>query len=213
MTSATQPTRNTLQAHQISCQRGDVLLMQNIDFSVDSGHLLRIIGANGSGKTSLLRVVAGLTEPESGTVEWNQRAITECDEYASSVGYIGHRDGLKDTLTALENLCFYQQLHTKLDPAAAERSLAELGILHCADLPAGQLSFGQRRRLAFARLLITKLSIWLLDEPFTGIDVGGREMLEALCLTHLQGNGLIAMTHHGDLENAELQRYEQQLTL
>ncbi len=200
-------------AEKISCQRGELRLINDLDFSLHPQQLLRIIGANGSGKTSLLRIIAGLNEPVSGHVYWNEQLASASDDFAANVGYIGHRDGLKGSLTVIENLQFYQQMHTSLNIDSIEKTLHQLGILHVAELPASRLSFGQRRRLAFARLLVAPLTLWLLDEPFTGIDVSGRELIEQICVDHLTQQGMIIMTHHGSLDDSPLQSYEQQLIL
>lgn len=201
------------QAKNVSVRRGDRLLLNDVNFSLAPQQLLRIIGANGSGKTSLLRVIAGLSEPDAGSLQWQGNAIHEAKHYSANLGYIGHRDGIKSTLTAIENLRFYQQLHKPSNEDAINRVLHKLKLLDHADITAGLLSFGQRRRLAFARLLLTSQSLWLLDEPFTGIDVDGRVLIESICIEHLKNGGMIIMTHHGNLDDSQLAQFENQLDL
>lgn len=220
-------------AQKIAVARGDRLLLTDINFSLQASQLLRIVGENGSGKTSLLRIIAGLSEAESGTLRWLDSEQTShhhhekntshyISNYTDNIAYIGHRDGLKNTLSAIENLRFYQQLHQDAtsaergvvnDTNESERLLHQLKLLDHADVLAGSLSFGQRRRLAFARLLLASQPLWLLDEPFTGIDIEGRTLIESICEQHLQAGGMIIMTHHGSLDGSLLGPYESQLNL
>lgn len=174
-----------------------------------------MLGANGSGKTSLLRILCGLSAPDSGKVIWNKSAIN--DQYFEQSRYIGHKDALKGELTAFENLRFYQQMdsskaHQNSDELLDD-SLHKMEILHCADLLANQLSFGQRRRLVFARLLLSPVELWILDEPFTGIDKDGRTLIESLCLEHLENGGMIILTHHLSLSNSAFAAHLKTLTL
>lgn len=198
-------------AENISVRRGDRLLLKDINFSLSSQQLLHIVGANGSGKTSLLRVIAGLSEPDTGELKWQGQAIHESESYSKNLGYIGHHDGIKNTLTAIENLHFYQNLYCSKNEDVLNRVLHKLNLLDYADITAGLLSFGQRRRLAFARLLLASQSLWLLDEPFTGIDVDGRALIESICVEHLNSNGIIIIAHHGKLESRHLQKHGIQL--
>lgn len=197
----------------VACARGDRQLFSDLSFQLNAGECLHIIGANGSGKTSLLRILCGISRPESGTVQWNNRNTVANPDYLSTSAYIAHKDGLKNELTAIENLRCYQQLSGVRDEEALDDSLNRLGILECADLFVQQLSFGQKRRLAFARLLLSPFKLWILDEPFTGIDVNGRAALERLCVDHLQHNGSIIITHHQSLENSALNAYCSTLSL
>lgn len=197
----------------LSVQRGNRRLLDNLGFTLNSGEILRIVGANGSGKTSLLRILAGLSQAESGDILWCDQPITDSETFQHQSCYLGHRDGNKLNLTTLENLRFHQKLLTTYDEDALIRVLNELNLLNQADQPCKQLSFGQKRRLAFARLLIAQRPLWLLDEPFTGVDVDGKALLERLCIDHLNNNGLLILTHHGELENADLKQREQQLEL
>lgn len=200
-------------ASNLSCIRGENTLFEGLELSVSEGQCLHVTGPNGSGKTSLLRIIAGLNPSDSGHTVWNDRDINNDAHYFSQCAYIAHKDGLKNELTAIENLRYYQQLDGPADEDALDDALEKMGLLSRADLTAQKLSFGQRRRLAFARLLINKFSIWILDEPFTGIDTNGRQLIESLCVKHLQKNGLIILTHHQSLENSSLNEFRQELVL
>lgn len=206
-------TKQHFNAIEIAVRRGDRLLLSGINFSLAPQQLLRIIGENGSGKTSLLRVIAGLSEADAGELQWQGYNINSSESYSQNLGYIGHRDGIKPMLTAIENLRFYQHLHQTNNEDIINQVLHKLNLLDHADITAGLLSFGQRRRLAFARLLLASQSLWLLDEPFTGIDVKGKKLIESICIEHLKNNGMIIMTHHGNLDDSQLNQYENQLDL
>ena len=202
-------TSALLHIENLSCLRGENLLFEGLQFDVSEKQLIRITGANGSGKTSLLRIICGLSEAEKGQVLWRNQTINQSEQFRNELGYIGHRDGLNNQLTAFENITFYQQLHSqqRIGEQQFDECLHKLGILHCADRSVYKLSFGQRRRLAFARLLIANKKLWILDEPFTGIDVEGRKLIEMLCDEHLQNSGLIIMTNHGSLRGTVLDQY------
>lgn len=202
-----------IKASTLSCIRGENTLFSGLGLSVSNGDCLHVTGPNGSGKTSLLRIIAGLNTPDSGQVTWNDSSISNNTDFFQKCAYIAHKDGLKNELTAIENLRYYQQLDGIADEDALDDALSEMGLLSRADLAAQKLSFGQRRRLAFARLLISEFPIWILDEPFTGIDADGRELIESLCVTHLQQQGLIIMTHHQSLKDSALDGYRKELEL
>jgi len=202
-----------LTASNLACHRGDNTLFKQLSFSLGAGECLHLIGANGSGKTSLLRILCGLNQADQGELQWRSEPTYNNDFFLSEVAYIGHKDGLKNELTALENLRFHQALDNELDEDKLDDCLAQLKILQCADLPAQALSFGQRRRLALAKLLLTPKSLWILDEPLTGIDVAGRDLIEQLCISHLQGGGSIIMTHHQSLDHTAFNQFKTELWL
>ncbi len=205
--------KNHLSLESIRCVRGDNTLFSELSIDAENGDLLRIRGENGSGKTSLLRIIAGIALADAGKVLWNKKTIQESDSFATDIAYLAHRDGIKSELTAIENLKFYQQLYNQNDTEKLMNVLDALDISHIYPLPARQLSFGQRRRLGFARLLLSSTKLWLLDEPFTGIDVSGRELLEQHCVDFLNQGGMIVMTHHAELEHSELIQREQSVDL
>lgn len=202
-----------LAGEALSCRRGERLLFEDLNFSVSGGQCLHVTGANGSGKTSLLRMLCGISYIDHGEIHWNQVRLGESDDFFSQLAYIGHKDGLKNELTAVENLEFYQRLNSAADTGSVDQALLELGILQCAELTTFQLSFGQRRRLAFARLLLHPCKLWILDEPFTGIDKQGRQLIEELCLTHLKDGGIIVLTNHQSLHATPLAAHLSELSL
>lgn len=205
--------RDTLTVSQLNCIRGERTLFDNVGFEIVNGQCLHVTGANGSGKTSLLKIVCGINRADQGQLQWNNETTLANPHYLANSIYVGHKDGLKNELTAIENLRFYQQLNGHVDESLLDTVLAKLQILECADLLCQQLSFGQRRRLAFARLLLDDYKLWVLDEPFTGIDIAGRKMIEQYCVDHLQQNGLLMMTHHQSLEDSILNPYRTELAL
>lgn len=202
-----------ISAENLSCIRGDNLLFENVSLSVHSGQCLHVTGPNGCGKTSLLRLICGINVVEDGVIKWRGIDTANNLQFFSECAYIAHKEGLKSELTAIENLRYYQQLDGRKNEIALDDALEQMGILRCADLAAQQLSFGQRRRLSFARLLMAHFPLWILDEPFTGIDTAGRELIESLCVAHLKTGGLIIMTHHQSLIDSPLNQYRSELTL
>jgi heme exporter protein A len=189
-----------LEFERVHVWRGDRHVLQGVSALVRPRELLHISGPNGTGKTTLLRVVSGLLRPEQGSVSWLGRSITTYrTEYQAVLAYASHEPALKSDLTALENLRFAVGLKRRV---AAEELLAALnrtGVGACADLPARVLSAGQRRRVAMARVLAMKASIWLLDEPYTNLDASGAELLSGLLKAHVEGGGLALVVAHHEL--------------
>jgi heme exporter protein A len=206
------PADNRLSLQQISALAGTKLLFDNISVEVSSGELLHIAGANGAGKSTLLNIITGLAEAETGQVYWNQQALAESASFKQDLSYIGHKDGLKQQRSVIENLRFYQRLYQS-DVQNLDQLLHDFDLLDVAELVTGQLSFGQRRRLALARLSLAKRPLWVLDEPFTGVDVTARDRIEQLFEQHLQAAGMIVMTHHGSFSQTNLVAYQKQLLL
>jgi heme exporter protein A len=191
-----------LDAVDLQCVRGERTLFSGLGLSVERGELLRVAGANGSGKTSLLRIVCGLTPPAQGEVRWegtNIRALKE--DYARQLVYIGHANALKDDLTGRENLTIASALAgLQATAPQADDALERFGVGHCAMLPARVLSQGQRRRVALARLALSAdVPLWVLDEPFTALDVAAVEDLQALISAHTARGGSIVLTTHQEV--------------
>ena len=192
-----------LEARQLECTRGERRLFRELSFRLGNGQLLRVAGANGSGKTSLLRIMCGLLAPSAGELRWRGRPIrAEREEYSRSLVFIGHLNALKADLTALENL----QVAAALVGMSAEAGrmlvgLDRFGVAHCAELPAKVLSQGQRRRVALARLALSpEVPLWILDEPFSALDVGAVGQLERLLDAHLASGGMVVLTTHQEVQ-------------
>lgn len=193
----------TFQAHQLSCMRGDLQLFSGVSFDLQPGDAMRVAGTNGSGKTSLLRMLAGLSMPTEGEVRWDGKNIRrQRDEFCSRLIYLGHANGVKDDLVAWENLVVASTLSGRqVSRDAAYAALEQLGLGRAADLPTRVLSQGQRKRVALARLsLDLSAALWILDEPFTALD---QSAVAALCGTvnaHLERGGMVIYTTHQEIE-------------
>jgi heme exporter protein A len=180
----------------IECVRGGREVFSGLDFEAVSGEALAVTGPNGSGKTSLLRLIAGLLVPSDGSIDLDGGA-TELT-LPEQAHYLGHRDALKPALSVMENLSFWRDFLGG-DAQDAGRSLVRVGLDHAAHLPAAYLSAGQRRRLSIARLLTVRRPVWLLDEPTNALDVAGQGMFAGLMREHLTGGGLIIAATHAPL--------------
>jgi len=190
-----------LTTYNLSCIRGERAVFAGLDLAVNPGRAILLSGANGSGKSSLLRVLAGLLPAAGGHIEWEGTDIAQDpDAHRARVAYIGHSDPLKPSMTATENLRFWAQLYG-LDPSV-EPALYQFSIEHLADVPARYFSAGQKRRLNLARLAAGQNSpsgptLWLLDEPATGLDPGAVSMLANTILAHLSNEGTAIISTHG----------------
>jgi heme exporter protein A len=195
-----------LEARGISCVRGERELFSGLDLQVLAGQCLHIRGENGVGKTSLLRLLTGLTSPESGEVLWNGRSVKkEASEYHGKLLFLGHRDALKEDLSALENLRMYAAIDgIALSEQDAFSALWRFGLKGREDLPVNCLSAGQKKRVLMARMLTRRAQIWILDEPFNALDAHAVEELQGLIAEHLQGNGLVVLTSHQPLAIPDL---------
>lgn len=199
-----------LSVHGLTCTRGERLLFKDMNFTVRSGELLLVQGGNGQGKTSLLRLLTGLARPDKGEVRWRGEVIQrQRDTYHAEMMYLGHANGVKEDLNPVENLRFAEGLQGRaFDAARATAMLERLGLARCLDLPCRVLSFGQRRRVALAALLMATATLWILDEPLTGLDVHAVALMEQLIRDHLAGGGLaVATTHQAlNLDGMPVQR-------
>lgn len=191
-----------LEILDLECVRGDHLLFTGLNFAVKSGELLHVKGANGSGKTSLLRTICGLSHPEHGEVRWDGQSIRKQGEvFRGELTYIGHHNGVKDDLTVLENLRIATLVagESHSDQALID-ALTQIGLAERIDLPAKVLSQGQRRRVALARLLLVKTKLWILDEPYTALDVTIIKVLQQVIAKQLQNGGMVLLTTHQDVD-------------
>ena len=180
---------------ELSCQRGYNVLFDGLSFSLSSGDILRISGANGSGKTSLLKILAGLNTPECGSVSFNQQQA-RTSEYQEAVFYLGHLPALSPELSCTENLNFLSRLHDNKGAAKTKEALLAIGLKGYEDEYAANLSAGQKRRVVLASLFINKAPIWLLDEPFTALDSDGIRILEEQINKHSDNGGICILTTH-----------------
>jgi len=190
-----------LEANGLSCSRGERDLFRGISFKLEPGGLLHVAGANGSGKTSLLRVQCGLGAPDAGEVRWRGEPIRALREsYWRELVYMGHANALKDDLSATENLLLACALAGRATTrAAAAPVLDAFGLAACAHLPVRALSQGQKRRATLARLALSlKVPLWILDEPLSALDVAAVRYLEELLLTYIDGGGSVIFTTHQD---------------
>jgi heme exporter protein A len=193
----------SLQAVQLGCTRGDRQLFSGINFEIGPGDALRLVGTNGSGKTSMLRMLCGLAQPAAGEIRWKGRDIhTLREEYCSQMIYLGHANGVKDDMLAWENVLVSSTLSGEIiSREDALGALARLGLGAAAKLPTRVLSQGQRKRVALARLSFgSSAPLWILDEPFTALD---RHAVAELCGTinaHLAGGGMVVFTTHQEIE-------------
>ena len=189
-----------LQVDRLECTRDDRLLFTELSFGVAKGEVLQIEGSNGSGKTSLLRILCGLRTADEGIVSWQGKDITrEREDYYSSMVYIGHLPCIKAELTTLENI--RSLLDTRSLSASHDEiveSLDSVGLIAYDDVPSKALSSGQRRRVLLAFLLLSQARLWILDEPLTALDVDGVALMESMIMKHqAEGGSVVFTTHHG----------------
>ncbi len=194
--AAAEQTGPCLEAAALECSRDDRILFSGLNFTLHPGRALLVEGANGSGKTTLLRAVCGFVRPESGSVLWDGEDIERIrPEYQAEIAYLGHHHGIKEELTALENLRIARALGRggTLDE---EDALDRVGMAGFEDALVRTMSAGQRRRVALARLLVVDARLWIMDEPFTALDVRGIAMVEALLEEHCAAGGMALLSSH-----------------
>ncbi|QWD77604.1 cytochrome c biogenesis heme-transporting ATPase CcmA [Polynucleobacter sp. MWH-Svant-W18] len=202
MTATISPTSSkttlALEARGLSCVRGERQLFSGLDLSVSAGQCLHVRGENGVGKTSLLRILTGLSKPESGEVLWGNQSIgLDSLAYHRELLFLGHRDALKEDLSAIENLKMYAELDDVALPLEkALTTLWRFGLRGRENLPVHCLSAGQKRRLLMARMLTRQAKLWILDEPFNALDSKAVNALQDLIAEHLSDGGLVVLTSH-----------------
>ncbi len=189
-----------LHCKKLTCVREERILFKDLSFTVNSGEIVQVEGPNGVGKTSLFRLLVGLSTAYAGEIFWQGQVISsDRESFYQQLLYLGHKTGIKPELTALENLQFFQQMHTTHSEVNLWDVLAKVGLAGYEDITTSQLSAGQQRRVALARLWLNDCPLWILDEPFTAIDKSGVAVLEELFIKHAQNGGIVLLTTHQDL--------------
>jgi heme exporter protein A len=190
-----------LEVINLSCVRGTRRLFRNLNFSVTAGELVELRGSNGSGKTSLLRILCGLATPAAGEVRWNGKNTRSLgEEYSAEVAYLAHQNAVKDELSAIENLRISSAVAgNALTKSHAQSLLKRVGLTQQQNLPARALSAGQRRRLAMTRLLTSPATLWILDEVLTSLDDAAISLSREFIAEHLNKGGMAIVATHQDL--------------
>ncbi|GGD72651.1 cytochrome c biogenesis heme-transporting ATPase CcmA [Lacimicrobium alkaliphilum] len=189
-----------LSVNNLCCIKRDRVLFERLSFTVETGDIMHIQGPNGAGKTSLLRILVGLAEPDSGEVLWQQQNIRQVMQgYSSQLVYCGHKYAVNQSLTAAENLLYWCRMQNVSANTDVYPVLDEIGLVGLEHLPAGQLSAGQQRRIALARLWLKPARLWVLDEPFTALDSYAIDLLSRKMEQHLAGQGMLLLTSHQSL--------------
>ena len=187
----------TLEAHDLECVRDDQILFSQLSFILSPGHILQIEGINGSGKTSLLRILCGLALADSGQVYWNGNDIQHSKiDYFSNMTYIGHSNGVKNELTPIENLHMACALSRAHNDTNLYEALEKVGLYGYEDTLCRSLSAGQHRRVALARLLILDAPLWILDEPLTALDKQAHDFVQTLLTEHSTHGGSVILSSH-----------------
>jgi heme exporter protein A len=186
-----------LRASNVAVERGARLLFSDLSFTLEAGQALIVFGPNGAGKTSLLRAIAGLLTLSAGSV--TLEGAGDETSVGEATHYLGHADALKAALTARENLEFWAAMLGR-EGVAPRRALERVGLAHALDFPIATLSAGQKRRVAFARLLVAARPLWLLDEPLTALDAAAQERVVEIIRAHLAGGGLLVAATHTPLD-------------
>jgi len=190
-----------LEVVNLACVRGDRPLFSDLSFALKPGELLHVVGANGTGKTTLLRTLCGLTRQAAGEIRWRgaeTRALG--DEFRNELAYVGHLNGIQGELTPAENLRAAAGLAGAADPERIDAALETVRLSPYRGFPAKILSQGQKRRLALARLVLLRKPLWILDEPFSALDVASVTLMTQALTGHLADGGMVVLTSHQDFE-------------
>lgn len=194
-----------LAANDLFCERDERVLFHDLSFELSEGQVMQLKGSNGSGKTTLLRILCGINDGYEGDIYWYGEEIRkQAEEFAASLLYIGHRVGVNKVLTPLENLRWTCSLQAQVNDEQVMAALASVGLRGFEYSSCFGLSAGQQQRVALARLLLSSAKLWVLDEPFTTLDVKGVEMLEEMLVQHGKAGGSVLVTTHHPLRVANL---------
>ena len=197
-----------LEIRNLSCERDERQLFSQLNLSVSPGDLVQVVGPNGAGKTTLLRVITGISNDYEGDILWRDQAIRrQRHAFLSDLLYLGHHTGIKKSLTPAENLAFYSRLGSGYKDSV-EALLNAVGLLGYEQVPCYQLSAGQQRRVALARLYGSRARLWILDEPFTAVDKAGVAALEQRLSAHLDAGGCVILTTHQALNMPQVRELD-----
>lgn len=201
MTTSISNDISVLRADKLSYEINDILILEGVSFSVKSGEMLFIEGSNGSGKTTLLRILSGLMQADEGQITWNGKNIEEDRiEFNQQLTYLGHSTGIKSELSTVENINFFSALSGLPQKENSQAAIEWVGLKGYEDSPGRHLSYGQQRRIALTRLLMEPSKLWILDEPFAGLDKEMIGALEARFKDHVDNGGILALTSHQHIE-------------
>lgn len=193
------PENHSLRVERLLCIRDDRTLFADLSFTIRHGQMVLLEGRNGAGKTTLLRILSGLRQPDEGAVIWDQQNITELGyDFYQHVSFLGHHNGLKLDLSARENLQVSIALSAGSE-VSIESALEAVQLAGYEDELVKKFSAGMKRRLAIAKLLVLDTPLWVLDEPFTSVDIKGIQMIEGFIVQHLHKNGMVVMTSHHEV--------------
>ncbi|MDO6745861.1 cytochrome c biogenesis heme-transporting ATPase CcmA [Gilvimarinus sp. 1_MG-2023] len=196
----------SLSFNNISCERDERILFNNLSYECKSGTLLQVVGFNGAGKTTLLHTLCGLRQPATGQILWQAQDISLNPQlFKQSLFFLGHQTPVKGHLTVTENIQWLRSLHPVPSYTSIQQALIEVDLLAYADTHCHQLSAGQRRRVALSQLYLTQASLWVLDEPFTSIDKAGVAKLALRLQQHTERGGIVVLTSHQPVELEHLQ--------
>ena len=190
-----------LEVVDLACRRGDRQLFSGLSFDLEPGTLLHVRGRNGSGKTTLLRALCGLLIPDAGEIRWNGEDSRRLgDDFHADLIYFGHLNGIKADLTGIENLRVSSTLDgDEVDDPRLWSALERMGLAGFEDLPTKVLSQGQKKRVALARFFVSNAPLWILDEPFTALDVDAVDLLQMLIARHVANDGMVVLTTHQEV--------------
>jgi len=211
-TATTESTDSTvetplLELRNLHCERDERMLFSGLNLSLRPGSIVQVEGPNGSGKTSLLRLLTTTSVDYQGEILWRGESLAQSRlDYLNHLLFVGHLPGVKKALTPRENLAWFSGLNSGHQRCSVEEALSEVGLFGFEDVSCYQLSAGQLRRVALARLFLTPAQVWVLDEPFTAIDKQGVANLERLMLEHAAGGGCVVLTTHQDLTMPQVQK-------